>query len=91
MQEDRPFLDYGNALEIYSDGLARIDVLGHTVVFNGFRFQIPQEGGAPERVINLKIITPRSAIPDIMRQLATSFGGFVRQKAVERLRCCGMH
>jgi hypothetical protein len=69
-------IDTGQQIEIYCDGLGSIEVHGTTVCFNGFRLK----GDPPERVVNLTVIVPLSAVPDIAAQIAATFAGFLTQR-----------
>ena len=82
--EVRPIIDTGTALEIYCDDLGRIEILGQTVCWVGIR-KHHVIGGSPEEVINLKVITPMSAVPSIAAQMVTAFGGFLTQRVKSRL------
>lgn len=75
-------MDYGNAPDVYCDGLGRIEVLGQTVCFLAFRLQSPEGIVGPpwDKIVNLKIIVPKKAIPDITRQILEQFGSTVTGK-----------
>jgi hypothetical protein len=69
-------IDTGQQIEVYCDGLGSIEIHGTTVCFNGFRLK----GDPPERVVNLTVIVPLSAVPDIATQIAGTFATFLNQR-----------
>lgn len=79
MSNDK-IIDNGNAPEIFVDDLGEIIVMDHHVTWVGVRFQ---QGN---KVVNLKVITPLSAVPNIAAQLVAMFAGQISRRVTDKLR-----
>lgn len=73
-------IDTGTAPEIFVDDLGEIIVMDHHVTWVGVRFQ------RGEKVVNLKVITPLSAVPNIAAQIVATFAGQLTRRVTDKLR-----
>src|SRR5688572_16908680 len=78
--EDREIIDTGTAPEVFVDDLGEIIIMDHHVTWVGVRFQHGQ------KVVNLKVITPLSAVPNIAAQMVAAFAGTLTRRVTDKLR-----
>lgn len=78
--ESQKIIDTGTAPEVFVDDLGEIIVMDHHVTWVGVRFQ------KGERIVNLKVITPLSAVPHIAAQIVAMFAGQLTRRVSDKLR-----